>query len=84
MTAAGTIRDLAPFDDTIAQLCRAGAGRDRLMEAVDRKMLCAPLCCCSVNPIASSTGRESFRGCVSATLGRRRARWAATAGSSRR
>jgi hypothetical protein len=70
LTAAEKLCELAPFDDTIAQLCRTGAGaaRNRLAWEVDKKVLCALLCCCAANPTASATGRNAYQGCVSGAL----------------
>lgn len=72
MTDAGTLCALADFDDNIVQLCRGatGAARNQLMEEVDKKMLCALLCCCSRDPNISPSGRQAFQSCVSGTLAR--------------
>lgn len=72
MSDAGTLCDLAPFDDNTAQLCRGatGAARNRALANVDKKMLCALLCCCNANPTTSPSSRNAYQGCVSGTLSR--------------
>jgi hypothetical protein len=71
MSNAGTLCDLAPFDNTIAAICRtaAGAARNAAMWPADKKVLCALLCCCNANPVPSASGATNrYQGCVSDTL----------------
>lgn len=71
MSNAGTLCDMAGFDDTIAAICRTGAGaaRNAAMWPADKKVLCALLCCCNANHGVSSSGRNAYQACVSSTLG---------------
>lgn len=78
LTNAGKLCDLAEFDDTVAAMCKAAAGeaRNRAMEEVDKKILCALLCCCKVNPIkgtikkkdGSEEEKNYYQICVSNTV----------------
>lgn len=72
LTDAGRFCDLAGFDDNLAALCRGAAGEARniAMDAADKKMLCAVLCCCSRNPIpaASGSGRSGYQTCADRTF----------------
>jgi hypothetical protein len=82
MSNAGTLCDMAGFDDTIAAICRTGAGaaRNAAMWPADKKVLCALLCCCNANPGVSSGGNNAYQGCVTETL---RAAQSAMGGDSR-
>jgi VRR-NUC domain len=71
MSNAGTLCDMASFDDTIAAICRtaAGAARNAAMWPADKKVLCALLCCCAANPSPSASGATNrYQGCVTDTL----------------
>lgn len=71
MSNAGTLCDMAGFDNTIAAICRtaAGAARNAAMWPADKKVLCALLCCCAANPSPSASGATNrYQGCVSDTL----------------
>jgi hypothetical protein len=70
LTSAGLLCGLASFDDTLAALCKSGA-TTVLPEAllpVDRKILCAVLCCCNLNPLIGSGDRNLRQSCVRETL----------------
>lgn len=71
LSNAGKLCDLAPFDATISAMCKASSGeiRNTLMQEADDKVLCAMLCCCNKNPLASDDGKKNaYQKCVESTL----------------
>lgn len=70
LTDAGRFCELASFDDNIATICRGATGeaRNRALAAADKRMLCAVLCCCAQQPVASQGGRNGYQTCADRTF----------------